>query len=85
MYIPTKDKLIVEPLNSDTVTDLEIVRYYNGQPNKGQVFSCGPEVKELRVFDNVIYGKYAFMELDINGKTYHLLRESDILCKIMEV
>ena len=86
MYCPIRDKLIIEPIEQETsVNGLEIVRYYDGQPKRGQVISCGPEVNELKVSDAVVYGKYAFVQLDINGKTYHLLRESDILCKLKEV
>lgn len=34
---------------------------------------------ELKVGDNVLYGKYAGTEINVEGKDYLIMRQSDIL------
>lgn len=34
---------------------------------------------ELKVGDNVLYGKYAGTEISVDGKDYLMMRQSDIL------
>ncbi|MBP9584203.1 MAG: co-chaperone GroES, partial [Bacteroidales bacterium] len=34
---------------------------------------------ELKVGDNVLYGKYAGTEINVDGKDYLMMRQSDIL------
>jgi chaperonin GroES len=37
---------------------------------------------ELKIGDNVLYGKYAGTELSIDGKDYLMMRQSDILAVV---
>ena len=37
----------------------------------------------VAVGDEVIYGKYGGSEVEVNGEEYKILRESDILAKVV--
>ncbi len=39
----------------------------------------------MAVGDEVIYGKYAGNDIEVNGKELKILRESDILAKVDEI
>jgi chaperonin GroES len=58
------------------------------KPQQGEVVAVGPgklsdEGKriemELKVGDKVLYGKYSGTEVTVDGETYLILRESDVL------
>ena len=56
------------------------------KPLAGKVVAVGPgtqEVKmEVAVGDQVLYGKYAGQELQIDGETYLIMKQNDILAII---
>ena len=37
---------------------------------------------ELKVGDNVLYGKYAGTEITVDGKEYLMMRQSDVMAVI---
>ena len=53
------------------------------KPQQGAVLAAGPgkkdEPMEVKVGDNVLYGKYAGTEVTVDGKTYLIVKQSDIL------
>jgi chaperonin GroES len=59
------------------------------KPLQGKVIAAGPGKliektgergqMSVKVGDRVIYGKYSGTEVDLEGETYVILRESDIL------
>ncbi len=62
------------------------------KPQRGKVIAVGPgklldsgKRGELSVAvgDEVIYGKYGGTEIEVNGEEYKILRESDILAKVV--
>lgn len=95
MLQPIHDRVLVKPLNPDTVTKSGIVIPDNAQekPNKGTVIKAGKgrvlengtvialEVKEN---DVVLYGKHAGQQVKINSEEYVVLKEEDILGVIEE-
>jgi chaperonin GroES len=87
---PLEDRIVVEPIEAEQVTKGGIVLPDTAKekPVKGKVISVGPG----RVLDNgkraapavkkgdvVVYAKYGGTEIDIDGKEYMILRESDLL------
>jgi chaperonin GroES len=61
------------------------------KPQKGTVIAVGPgrvadDGKRIpptvKKGDKVIYAKYGGSEIDVDGKEYMILRESDVLAKI---
>ncbi|MCA9747565.1 MAG: co-chaperone GroES, partial [Romboutsia sp.] len=53
------------------------------KPQRGEVVAVGPGKKDepttVKVGDNVLYGKYSGTEINIEGKDYLIMKESDIL------
>jgi chaperonin GroES len=56
------------------------------KPQKGTVIAVGPGKKDdpttVKTGDTVLYGKYSGTELQVEGKDYLIMRESDILAII---
>ena len=56
------------------------------KPQKGTVVAIGNGKKDepltVKVGDQVLYGKYSGTEINIEGKDYLIMRESDILAVI---
>ena len=53
------------------------------KPQRGTVLAAGPGKKDepvtVKAGDEVLYGKYAGTEINIEGVDYLIMRESDIL------
>ena len=52
------------------------------KPQRGKVIAVGTGKKDepltVKIGDSVLYGKYAGTEINIEGKEYLIMRESDI-------
>jgi chaperonin GroES len=90
---PLDDRIIVEPMEAESKTKGGIVLPDTAKekPQKGKVISVGPgrvtdEGKRIapsvKKGDTVVYARYGGSEIEIDGKEYMILRESDILAKI---
>lgn len=87
---PLDDRVVVEPMEAEAKTAGGIVLPESAKekPLMGKVIAVGPgkmldngnrsEVA-VKKNDKVIYGKYGGSEVEIDGKEYKILRESDIL------
>ena len=91
---PLDDRVVVEPLAAEEKTAGGIVLPDSAQekPQRGKVLACGPgrlldsgERGDLavKVGDEVIFGKYGGTEIEIDGTDVKILRESDILAKVL--
>lgn len=91
---PLDDRVVVEPVEAEETTAGGIVLPDSAKekPQRGKVVACGPgrlldsgERGALGVAegDEVIYGKYGGSEVEVNGVEYKILRESDILAKVV--
>jgi len=82
---PLADRILVEPAKAEekTASGIVIPDSAKEKPQKGTVVAIGPGTKEIemtvKVGDNVLYGKYAGTELNLDGKDYLMMRESDLL------
>ncbi len=91
---PLDDRVVVEPSEAEEITAGGIVLPDAAQekPQRGKVVAVG-EGKLLdsgnrgelsvAIGDTVIYGKYGGSEVEVNGAEYKILRESDILAKVL--
>jgi chaperonin GroES len=81
---PLSDRVIVEPAPAEEKTPGGIIipDTAKEKPQKGTVVAVGPGKKDepmtVKVGDIVLYGKYAGTEINIDGKEYLIMRESDI-------
>lgn len=52
------------------------------KPNTATVESVGPDVKNLKKGDRVIYREYSATELKYEGKDYLIIKEEDVLATL---
>ena len=85
MIRPLADRVLIEPKEAETKTasGIYIPDTAKEKPQQGVVLAAGPgkkdEPMEVKVGDNVLYGKYAGTEVTVDGKTYLIVKQSDIM------
>ncbi|MBO8452928.1 MAG: co-chaperone GroES [Bacteroidetes bacterium] len=85
MIRPLSDRVLVEPKEAETKTasGIYIPDTAKEKPQQGTVLATGPgkkdEPMEVKEGDSVLYGKYAGTEVTYEGKTYLIMKQSDIL------
>ncbi len=91
---PLDDRVVVKPSDAEEITAGGIVLPDAAQekPQRGKVVAVGAgklldsgNRGELSVAlgDEVIYGKYGGSDIEVDGEELKILRESDILAKVM--
>lgn len=92
---PLDDRVVVEPFEAEEKTAGGIVLPDSAKekPQRGKVVAVGPGklldsgdrgTLSVAVGDEVIYGKYSGTEIEIGGREVKILRESDILAKVVK-
>lgn len=85
---PLADRVVILPAVAEekTIGGIIIPDTAKEKPLKGEVIAVGNGTKDeemiLKVGDNVLYGKYAGTELEVEGKKYLIMRQSDVLAII---
>ncbi|QDV64018.1 MULTISPECIES: co-chaperone GroES [Crateriforma] len=91
---PLDDRVVVEPSEAEETTAGGIVLPDSAKekPQRGTVVAVGPgklldsgargEVS-VAVGDTVIYGKYGGSDIEVDGREMKILRENDILAKVL--
>ncbi|MDE5962589.1 MAG: co-chaperone GroES [Alistipes sp.] len=85
---PLSDRVLVlpNPAEEKTVGGLIIPDTAKEKPLVGKVVAVGPgtsEIKmEVKVGDQVLYGKYAGQEISVDGTDYLIMKQSDIFAII---
>ena len=85
MLKPLADRVLIEPKEAETKTaaGLYIPDTAKETLQQGTVVAAGPgkkdEPMEVKVGDQVIYGKYAGTEVTFEDKKYLIVKQSDIL------
>ena len=91
---PLGDRLIVETLEEEETTSSGIVLPDTAKekPQRGRVLAVGPGPRdedgnyismELAEGDEIIYSKYGGTEIRLGTDDYLILRESDVLAKVV--
>ena len=91
---PLDDRVVVQPLEAEETTSGGIVLPDAAQekPQRGKVMAVGPGrlldsgercAVSVGVGDEVLFGKYGGSEIEVEGEEVKILRESDILAKIV--
>ena len=90
---PLDDRVVVEPLEAEekTAGGILLPDTAKQKPQQGKVVAVGPgkinddgnrTTVAVKVGDTVLYGKYSGSDVEVNGKEFKILRESDILAKL---
>ncbi|QDT09310.1 co-chaperone GroES [Planctomycetes bacterium K23_9] len=91
---PLDDRVVVQPEAAEETTAGGIVLPDSAQekPQRGKIVAVGPGKLldsgnrgelSVDVGDTVIYGKYGGSEIEVDGQDMKILRESDILAKVL--
>lgn len=91
---PLDDRVVVEPSSAEETTAGGIVLPDSAKekPQRGKIVAIGPgrlldsgerSTPSVKVGDEVLFGKYGGTEIEVDGKDIKILRESDILAKIV--
>src|SRR3982751_5252410 len=92
---PLDDRVVVEPLEAEekTAGGILLPDTAKQKPQRGRVVAAGPgkmldsgkrAALNVQKGDEVIYGKYAGNDVTVERKEVKILRESDILAKVVK-
>jgi chaperonin GroES len=85
---PLADRVLIKPAAAEekTVGGIIIPDSAKEKPLKGEVVAVGTGTKDeamaLKAGDQVLYGKYAGTEIEIESVQYLIMRQSDVLAII---
>ncbi|MBM3971777.1 MAG: co-chaperone GroES [Planctomycetes bacterium] len=91
---PLDDRIVIEPLGAEEMTAGGIVLpdAAKEKPQRGKVIAIGPGrlldsgercPVALAIGDEVLFAKYGGTDIEIDKKEVKILRESDILAKVV--
>jgi len=80
-FKPLGERVLVQRVEESNTTASGIIIPDNAKekPSQAKIVAVSSEVKDLKVDDLVVFGKYAGTELVLEGKEYLVLETSDIL------
>jgi chaperonin GroES len=92
---PLDDRVVVEPLEAEekTAGGILLPDSAKQKPQQGKVLAVGPgkarddgerSPLSVAVGDVVLYGRYAGSDVEVGGKDVKIMRESDILAKVVK-
>ena len=92
---PLDDRVVVEPMEAEerTAGGIVLPDTAKEKPQRGTVIAIGPGKLQdngqrtpvaVAVGDEVIYGKYSGSDIEVDGREVKILRESDILAKVVK-
>ena len=82
---PLADRVLVKPQAAEekTVGGIIIPDSAKEKPLRGEVLAVGEGTKDetmvLKAGDQVLYGKYAGTELELDGEKFLIMRQNDVL------
>ena len=82
---PLADRVLILPAPAEekTIGGIIIPDTAKEKPLKGEVIAVGNGTKDeemiLKAGDQVLYGKYAGTEIELEGTKYLIMRQSDVL------
>ncbi len=91
---PLDDRIVVQPLDAEdrTAGGIVLPDAAKEKPQRGRVISVGTgkllddgnrAALSVAKGDEVIFGKYSGNDVKIDGVEYKIMRESDVLAKIV--
>ena len=84
---PLADRVLVKQAEAEekTASGIIIPDSAKEKPLKGKVVAVGEGTKDEKMIleegDEVLYGKYAGTELELDGEKFLIMRQSDVLAK----
>ena len=90
---PLHDNVLVTPLEAEKMTEggLHIPENAKEQPTRGKVIAVGEGrvddkgkrvPLDVKVGDEVLYGKYAGSDVELHGEEHKMIKEADVLAVV---
>jgi chaperonin GroES len=79
---PLGDRLVIRSMEAEqkTASGIIIPDTAKEKPQRGTVIATGDKLEsQIKINDTVLYGKYAGTEVELEGETYLIMNESDVL------
>ena len=82
---PLADRVLIQPTPAEETTNSGIIIPDSAKekPLRGTVIATGEGTKDEKMIvkegDNVLYGKYAGTEVELDGGKFLIMRQNDIL------
>lgn len=80
--IPLGDRIVLKAVEAAEVVKGIIVPNSNKRPTNFTVEAVGASVTSLAVGDEVVIDAYAGKPYELEGKTYLIIQEKDVLAKV---
>jgi chaperonin GroES len=92
---PLDDRVVVEPLEAEdkTAGGILLPDTAKQKPQRGRVLAVGPgkqresgerSALSVQKGDEVIFGRYSGSDVTVEGREVKIMRESDILAKVVK-
>ena len=92
---PLDDRIVVEPTEAEekTAGGILLPDTAKQKPQQGKVVAVGPgklsdkgvrSAVGVKIGDIVLYGKYSGSDVEVNNRELKILRESDVLAKVVK-
>ncbi|MBE7046857.1 MAG: co-chaperone GroES [Ruminococcaceae bacterium] len=78
---PLSDNVVIKMTEAEetTVSGIILTGAAKEKPQVAEVVAIGPKVEEVKVGDKVLTNTYSGKEVKLDGETYTILEEEDIL------
>jgi len=92
---PLDDRIVVEQIEAEekTTGGILLPDTAKQKPQQGKVIAAGPGrlsekgerlALNVKVGDTVLFGKYSGSDVEVSGRELKILRENDILAKVVK-
>lgn len=81
---PLADRVVAvrEEAQTKTASGIYLPDTAKEKPVIATVKAVGPDVKNLKINDRIVYKEYTTTDLKIDGKDYLIVREEDVLATV---
>lgn len=81
---PLADRVVAvrEEAKTKTASGIYLPETAKEKPAYATVEAVGPQVKEIKKGDRIVYKDYTTTELKVDGKEYLIVKEEDVLATV---
>jgi len=81
---PLADRVVAEPVEaaSKTASGLYLPGGAQEKPKVAKVVAVGPDVKNIKVGENILYEDYSNTDVKVDGKSYIIVKEEKVLATV---
>jgi chaperonin GroES len=81
---PLADRVVAEPVEAEskTASGLYLPGGAQEKPKVAKVVAVGPDVKNIKVGDRILYEDYSNTDVKVDGKSYIIVKEEKVLATV---